>query len=240
MAGYRVYSFNWSVFADLTSDSKADIHGQLAQLLSTATIRKHLQLPSKLPKAADQLTEVVRSLFLEPNWYAGQSVSDVALRHKLLFAMFFDEELRALGLAAAPAWREFYENCSFELGAVLAGRMVLDHTRMKNGGAAYYKVVPDAAPGARPFWWFGNRPYRHSTWTGSNEEMMEFEGEHERVVYSIHSPEDVELLAGEVRRWSAEVNASGCDELMEMFADYEHCVEGVNKEHAGMLVENDY
>lgn len=240
MAGFRVYSFNWSDFADLTAQSHTELHKRFAALLSTASMRKRLELPPSFPGTVDDLTETVQKLFRAPSWYVGQSPEQSALRHKLLFAMFFDEELRGLGLTATPAWREFCENCSSDIGAVLAGRMVLDHNRIKPGGEAYFKVVARATPAENPYWWFGNRPYRHTNWQGSNADMMEFEEAYGRVVYSIHSPEEVELLANELDRWTDEVNASGCDELREMFDDYRYCVGGVNQSQAGMLVESDY
>lgn len=68
---------------------------------------------------------------------------------------------------------------------------------------------------------------------------MDFEEEFDCAVHSIHSPKDVTSLAGELAELSKQCQQIECAELQEMFADYEHCINGVNKKKAGMLVEND-
>ena len=85
MAGFRVYSFDWAVFADLTSNPSSGIPPALAERLLDEKTRKKLRLPSKLPKSSDKLSVLVRDLFLKAEWYDGQPASEIALRHQLLF-----------------------------------------------------------------------------------------------------------------------------------------------------------
>ena len=237
-AGHRLYSFDWSVFTDLTSNARSTIPAALAEATADPKTRKKLGLPAKLPKATDKLSTLIRDAFLKPEWYVDQPMTEVKLRHQLLMGMFFDKSLQSIGLSATPAWREFYECCSFDLGYCLAGRFALDLERMKRGKGAYYKILENAEPpDGNPFWCFGNRPYRYGGWQLSNE--YDFEDEYEFALYSIHSPDDVNAMAGRLAEMAKVWEKIECKELQELLADYQYCIEGVRKKKAGMFVEND-
>lgn len=241
-AGYRVYSFDWMVFSDLTSNPESDIPSVLGEALLEEKTRKKLRIPSKrLPQSRDELATVIRDLFLKPEWYAKQPPREVELRHRLLFGMFFDNVLKSIGLSARPAWRKFHECCDFNLGSVLAGQAVLDLERMKRNDNAcvYIRYVAGAEPDDNPFRWFGNRPYRYGTWRGSNEDQEDLEEECGQAVHSIQSPDDVKALSRRLAEESDRCKSIPCKELHEAFSDYEHCIEGVRSRNAGMLVEID-
>lgn len=238
-AGHRIYSFDWDAFTDLTTNPQSEIHGALAQALEDEQMRKKLRLPGKLPKTSGELTPFIRDLFLQPEWFAGRPKTEVKLRHELLFAMFFSEQLQPLGLSLAPAWREFYECCCFNVASVLAGRMALNFEMIQRSKAAYFKIVPDAKPRGNEFWWFGNRPYRHDAWQASDDEWIEYEEEYDCQTHSIHSPHQVNSLSGELAGLSKACEQIECEELQESLAEYAHCIEGVKQKKAGMFVEND-
>ena len=100
-------------------------------------------------------------------------------------------------------------------------------------------MVGDAGPGENEFWWFGNRPYRHGAWQGSNEDQAEFEEEYGLPAYSIQSPEEVQTLAGQLAEKSRDYRQLECQELNEMLSDYEYCIDGMRGKGAGMYVEID-
>lgn len=238
-AGFLIYSFDWTVFADLTSNAKSRIPTALAELLQDGKIRKKLRLSSKLPSANDKLSSLIRDLFLKPEWFIDQPSSEVTLRHQLLFGMFHDKALKSLGLSAAPTWRAFHECCSFDVGYLLAGAFALNLERMKKSSGAYFKILDNAARSNNAFRWLGNRPFRHGEWHGSNEDQEELEEEYGCNVHSIQSPEEVDSLAQELVEQMNRYEQIQCAELQELLADYKHCIEGVRKKNAGMLVEVD-
>ena len=241
MAGYRIYSFDWKPFADLTTNPESATPVALGELLQDSKLRKKLRIPAKIPTGSRDLALKIRDAFLQPEWYANQPKLDIALRQNLLKGLFFDPALKSFGLALTPAWREFCECCAFDLGAVLAGKAQLNLERMqknKNKGV-FYKYLEDADPRDNPFRWLGNRPYRYADWEGGYEDQEELEEEYESAVYSIQSPGDVEALAGVLARESQKMKQIDCAELHELLLDYEHCINGVQKRHAGMYVEVD-
>lgn len=253
-SGYKVYSFDWTAFTDLTSNAESGIPSALAEALLDPLTRKKLRLPARLPRSRDGLAGVIRRLFLQPEWYADQPKADVKLRHQLLFGMFFEKRLKPIGLSVTPAWREFYECCSFDLGYCLAGRWALDlermrrgkevlyemlGRRMKRGGEVFYKILDRPEHDGNEFWWFGHRPFRHARWQASNEDVEDFEEEYDFEVYSIHSPDGVRSLSSRLAEMSRRWEPIECKELKDLLADYRHCIEAVKGKGAGMLVEND-
>lgn len=237
MAGFRVFSFDWAVFADLTSNPQSEIPSALAEKLVDEKTRKKLRLPSRLPKTGDKLSALIRDLFLKPEWYDGQPASEIKLRNPLLFAMFEDPALKSIGLRTTPAWRKFHEDCAFNLGYLLSGQAIVNLERTKHNKGLFIQMVGDAEPGENAFWWFGNRPYRHGSWQGSNEDQWELEEEYGCIGHSIQSPQEVHTLASQLAEESRSYKQLGCQELDEMLSDYEYCIEGVRGKDAGMLVE---
>jgi hypothetical protein len=140
--------------------------------LRISKLAKKLRLPAKLPKTSNELTPLIRDLFLPREWFANRPKAEVKLRHQLLFAMFFGEKLEPLGLSLTPAWRPFYECCCFNVASVLAGRTALNLEMIQRSKTAYFRIVRDAQPRGNEFWWFGNRPYRHGEWQASDEEWI--------------------------------------------------------------------
>ncbi len=224
-AGHRIYSFCWEAFTDLTSNPQSERPASLAGVLADPGTRERLDLPTTLPTEHEELTTTIRDLFLQPEWFAGQPKADVKLRNRLLMGLFFDEAFEPLGISVTPAWRPFYECCSFDIASVLAGRMALDLERMKRGKGAYYRLLPNAEHNGNEFWWFGRRPYRYTRRQASD--------------YSIHSPEQVNTLSHELATLVQSCESIECAELHELLADYTHCIEGVKQRNAGMFVEND-
>ncbi len=242
MAGFRVYSFDWNVFADLTTNPESAIPEALGERLADEKTRKTLALPSKLPRTREKLSALIRDLFLEPEWYADQPASSVELRHRLLFAMFFENALESIGLSATPAWRAFYDCCDFNTGSLLAGQATIpvDRVNRSKGKTLYIQYTKNAKPDDNAFWWFGNRPYRYRAWQGTNEDQEEFEEKFEFSNYSIQSPEEVNTLWRQFEEKSKQLKEEvECKELEETLADYQHCLETVRTRNAGMLVEID-
>jgi hypothetical protein len=241
MAGYRIYSFDWKPFADLTTNPESATPMALGEMLQDSKLRNKLGIPAKLPTGSRDLAIKLRDAFLQPEWYADQPKLDVALRRNLLNGLFFDKALKSFGLALTPAWREFHDCCSFEVAAVLAGRAVLNLERMQKNKnkEAFYQYLEDADPGDNPFRWLGNRPYRYADWEGGYEDQEELEEEYESAVHSVQSPADVEALAGVLARESPTMKQIGCAELQDLLSDYEHCIQTVQKKHSGMYVEVD-
>jgi hypothetical protein len=241
MAGYRIYSFDWKPFVDLTTNPESATPVALGEMLQDSKLRKKLRIPAKLPTGSRDLAVKIRDVFLQPEWYVDQPPLDIPLRQALLNGLFFDDALKSFGMALTPAWREFYDCCSFDLGAVLAGKARLNLERMQknNNKEVFYQYLEDADPGDNPFRWLGNRPYRFADWEGGYEDQETLEEDYGYAVYSIQSPEDVEALAEVLTRESPKMKQIDCAELHDACADYEHCIYGVQQKKAGMYVEVD-
>lgn len=151
MAGYRIYSFDWKPFVDLTTNPESATPVALGEMLQDSKLRKKLRIPAKLPAGSHDLAVKIRETFAKPEWYVNQPKLDIALRQNLLNGLFFDQALKSFGMALTPAWREFHDCCSFDLGAVLAGRAELNLERMQrnNNKEAFYKYLEgaDLVPG---------------------------------------------------------------------------------------------
>ena len=234
-AGLRIYSFDWAVFDDLTSNTASTIPAAVADALLDGKTARKIGLPAKLPKTRDALSARVSELFLKPEWYVGQPAADVTLRHTLLFGMFFEKSLKAIGLSAT----QVDEECSSNLAAVLSGRATLNLEHMRRNKGMFIKYLVDAQPGDNAFWWLGSRPFRYKTWTGSKDDSWDFAEEYEHEAYSIQSPSYVHSLAHQLDEQSAGFQSIACEELHEALACYRHCIDRVKAKNAGMLVEHD-
>ncbi len=134
MAGYLIYSFDWDLFDDLTTNAKSKLPAAIAAVLGKPKVAKALHLPGELPQTPAALAKLIGATFRDPEWYVKKSHEERHLRHRLWSALLFSKQLKPIGLSATPEWKPFYEGGGFEMAAILAGQAELDKTRMKREG----------------------------------------------------------------------------------------------------------
>lgn len=237
MAGYVIYSFDWDLFEDLTSNPNSSIPAQIAEKLARDDGEEHDGPLSSLPASKDEAASVIGTLFQSSEWFADQSDEDVQLRHEIFMHLLFNEDWESIGLSAELPEQECV---AFELPHLVGGAYELDLDRMKGSSDVLFKQSKNAPKQPTVFSLFGNRPFRHGKWEGETEQIMEFEEMFERPAYGVHSKAEVQEMLAICEASLPKYADVRNEDFAEMLSDLHVELKAAVDRGAGIFVDNDY
>jgi hypothetical protein len=196
-------SFDWDGFNKLLTRPSSALVGRLVRCIRSLACREHWV--AALPQHESELTAYLRRLLPAGDWYGGKTPAEANAIDRIVDKLFdYENPLRPMKLEPLG------NGVMNEIIELATGRFLLDEGRNTSRARALYvtQVQPPPVADSSKLAELGSRPHRHPSWNRKiawelcvlNNPFIQGADAAYFPNYSVHSPEQVEVLRQELTR----------------------------------------